>query len=309
MDFVQFLESSCGALQEKQRADAWKWDAAASVSALQQLVDHRMIESGPNGRYTVSPLGRLAGESATEVESVIRVVDCLRGLTPPEITDPVLIVTSQATVELDAVPFPINRKSTQKEPQAWTGELQTQGVGWGTIGNLQRNVEDQVAGTLRAKRAVACLYYMTGMEMSEIERAMTRFGGGLDGAAGPIRSVASRTCDVLPMVARVAELLHPGLDLSDRASRLAVRLELGVRPDAVDLARQAGRELGRGDYRRLSAAGLTSADAIAGVDDVALLAQVGNDKTKVLTLKHFADFVRAHRAAELPVPALEPYQG
>jgi len=42
---------------------------------------------------------------------------------------------------------------------------------------------------------------------------MTQFGGALDGAAGPIRGTATRTCDVLPTMARLAELLHPELKL------------------------------------------------------------------------------------------------
>ncbi len=83
---------------------------------------------------------------------------------------------------------------------------------------------------------------------------MTRFSGGFDGAAGPIRSVTACTCDLLPMIARAGELLHPGLDLTERAARLLARLDLGILGAAVDIWRHAGRDLGRADYRRLGAA-------------------------------------------------------
>jgi helicase len=306
---VEFLESSFGAFQETQRADSWKWDAAGLNEALSQLADHRMIERGPEERYSVTPLGRLAGESAIEVESVIRVVGCLGALDAVEITDPVLLVATQTTAELDAVHFPINRKSTQKEPQAWIGELRRQGVSGRALGSLQQRAVDQVAITLRAKKAVACLYYVSGTEMGEIERAMTQFGGSFDGAAGPIRSVTSRTCDLLPMVSRVAELLHAGLDLADRPSRLTVRLEYGVGPDAVDLARHAGRALGRGDYLRLSGAGLTNADAINAAEDTVILGHLGNDAGKLRVVREFAEFVRERRARDAtPAPALSPYR-
>jgi hypothetical protein len=267
-----------------------------------------MIEQEPDGRYFVTPLGRLAGEGAIEVESVIRVVDCLDALQPEDIIDPVLLVAAQLTIELDAVPFPINKKSTQKEPQTWLGELRRQRVASAALGSLQRHAAEHVTATLRAKRAVACLYYVAGTEMNEIERVMTQFGGSFDGAAGPIRSVTSRTTDVLPMVARVGELLRTGLDLSSRAARLAVRLEYGVGADAVDLARFAGRDFGRGDYRRLSAAGLTTAAAINEANDDLVLRQVRDDRSKLRVLRMFAESVRLGEKDVSPVVLLQPYQ-
>ncbi|MDH8168650.1 hypothetical protein QIG48_27560, partial [Klebsiella pneumoniae] len=67
----------------------------------------------------MTKLGRLAGESAAEVGSIVALVDCLGSLQPQEISDPVLIAAAQTTVEVDQLLFPINRKSTQKEPQLW----------------------------------------------------------------------------------------------------------------------------------------------------------------------------------------------
>jgi helicase len=308
-EVVGFLESSFGAFQEAQRAGGWKWDASSLNNALQELAQHRMIERGQDGLYTVTPLGRLAGESAAEVESVIRIVDCIGAVQPADITDPVLIVAAQSTAELDGVHFPINKKSTQKEPQTWIGELQRQGVAQAALWSLQRHVSNQVTATLRAKKAVACLYYVSGTAMSEIERVVTQFGGSFDGAAGPIRSVGSRTCDVLPMVARVAELLHSGLDLSTRIGRLVIRLEYGVASEAVDIARHAGRDLGRGDYRRLVEAGLASAEAIDSALDAAILDQVDDDSGKLRAIRAFAESVRSRRKADAaPMPSLGPYQ-
>ena len=76
-----------------------------------------------NDRDELTSLGRLAGESATEVHSIIQLVDTLSGLLPDQINDPTLITAVQMTAELDQVLFPLNKRSTQKEPQLWPNEL------------------------------------------------------------------------------------------------------------------------------------------------------------------------------------------
>ena len=55
----------------------------------------------------VTPLGRLAGQTATEVCSIIRFVDCLRSLQPAEIGDPTMITAAQTAAELDEVGAPL----------------------------------------------------------------------------------------------------------------------------------------------------------------------------------------------------------
>jgi helicase len=74
------------------------------------------------------------------------------------------------------------------------------------------------------------------MPMAQIEASVTQFGGGFGGAAGPVRSVKSRTCDLLPTVGRIAEILTKDLALGNRVERLLTRLEIGVPSVAVDLA-------------------------------------------------------------------------
>jgi helicase len=97
---------------------------------------------------------------------------------------------------------------------------------------------------LRAKKASACLLWMSAHPRAQVERVVLQHGGGFT-AAGPIQSVASRTCDVLPVVARTAEILHPELDLSQRVENLLVCLEIGLPPDLGELGLAAGRTLNR----------------------------------------------------------------
>ena len=308
-EIIEFLESSFGVFQMQQAAGGvGGWNRHGLEAALADLAQHALVERGEGGRYHLTPLGRLAGESAVEVETLIRAIDCLRALHANEVTDPTLIAIAQTSVELDAVYFPMNKKSTQKEPQHWMGELQRQGISHAILANLGRNITEQSQATARAKKTAVCLYYVSGMSMAEIENAVGRFGGAFGGSAGPIRSVTSRTCDVLPMIARAAELLHPAVELQVRTSRLVLRLDLGIPSPAVGIATYLRRDFDRADYRRLCEARLTEHDAIAAADDARLLGVLANDIRKVAILREAVARWRAARPPRAPAAALPPYQ-
>jgi len=309
-EIIEFLEASFGAFLQGQRDGQWRWSHADLTAALNDLIQHGLVEPQADGKYQLTPLGRLAGNGVCEVESIVRLVDCLRPLGDDEVTDPALIAAVQTTLELNQVLFPINKRSTQKEPQTWTQELRRQGVPITIIGDLQRNVATQHDSTLRAKKAVSCLLYISGRPMEEIERLMTQFGGGFGGAAGAIRSVAARTCDMLRIAGDIAELLHPNLDLAERVGRLLVRLDLGIEGAAVDLGRHVRGQFSRADYRSLVAAGLISATQLQSSDDSRLTALLVEDRAKLKIIREAIDrMIEYDRrlAARKSPPILEPY--
>lgn len=308
-EIIEFLESSFGAFQARRAHTGWQWDRSDLLAALADLEHHQLVQKNASGAYELTKLGRLAGESAAEVGSIVALVDCLGTLRPDEISDPVLITAAQATVEVDEVLFPINKKSTQKEPQLWPNELRGQGVPGQVLNALYRGIAEEHQSTLRAKKAVACLLFVSGRAMNDIERIMTQFGGGFGGAAGPIRSVASRTCDLVPVAARVAEILHHTLDLGDRIRRLAIRLTYGVPSAAVELAQAIGADLLRGDYCRLAAASLCEPEQINAASNDQILVCVDKDKRKLAQVRDAAERIATQRAAATPPtePVLEPY--
>jgi helicase len=308
-DIVAFLETSLGAFQAGRGQEGWQWSRRDLLTALADLEQHRLVLRGGDDRYELTPLGRLAAESATEVHSIIQLVDALSDLAPDEITDPALITAIQTTAELDQVLVPLNKKSTQKEPQRWSNELRDQGVSGQLLNCLRRAVDDGHTATLRAKKAVACLLFVSGRPMAEIETILTQFGGAFGGAAGPVRSVAARTSDLIPVAARVAEILHPTLDLGERVGRLVVRLTYGVPGTVADLAREAGADLLRGDYCALGQAGLGDPSVLATTDEATLLAAVAMDRNKVLIVRAAAERVAARHAeaAKGSAPILEAY--
>ncbi len=284
-NIVSFLESSFGAFLASRRQDGWRWSHDELLRALTSLEKHRLVEKDADGLYSLAPLGQLAGESATEVGSIVRLVDALSSLSPSQITDPVLLTIVQNTVELDEVHFPINKKSIHKEPHTWPSLLGQQGIYWDVISKLNMEAVDQHSATLRAKKAVASLLYVSGQPMSEIEVTMGQHGGAFGGAAGPIRNVSSRAADLIGVAARVAEIFHPELDLSDRVQKLAVRLTYGVPGTAVDLARQAGTNLTRGDYCALAEAGLDDVVNILAAADADILHVLDRDEEKVAIVR------------------------
>jgi hypothetical protein len=307
-DIIGFLEGSFGAFQKRLATDNWAWDRGQLAAALDELAQHRLIEAADGDHYHLTELGRFAGEAGVQVESIIRLVQAFRPLSGPQINDPTLIAATQLTAELDELTFPLNRKSTQKEPQTWFNALGRQGIPGDLLQTLRRFVNDQHTGTLRAKKAAGCLFWVSPMPINQIETALTQHGGAFDGAAGPVRSVAARTCDLLPAVARVATILHPELDLTERIPRLLVRLELGIPAGAVALARHAAARLTRGDYQELVKASLNTPEAVEAANDEALLTCVGGDAEKVRAVREAAAAIRAEPQS-VPAPALPDYEG
>jgi helicase len=284
-EIVAFMEESFGAFQRRQRQPDWSWDKTGLLEALHSLKTHQLVEASPEGRYRPSELGRFAGEAGVEVESIVRLVDAFRRVGPEQINDPALIAATQLTVELDNVYFPVNKKGAAKETQTWTSEIRLQNVPQSLIHALGLRVAETAQVARRAKKAAACLLWISDLSMSDIENRLTKHGGRFDGAAGPVLAARARTCDLLPTVCRVAEIVHPGLDLSARAARLLTRLEVGVPPAAVDLATHAGSRLSRGDYRRLLEAGMCSIDALEKCPDEELITLLSGSRAKLSAVR------------------------
>jgi helicase len=311
---VEFLEASFGAFQEaRSSGGAWRWERGHLQRNLASLTSAGLLEADEEGRYSLTPLGELCGETGVEVASVLRVASCLRMIPALRVTDPELLALAQITDEADGVRMPFNKKSVKPhhvEPVTWFGELANQGISQATLSAFRFALTEPGQDVMRAKRAVACLLYVQGSDMMRIEEVLTRFSGAKDGIAGPARQAAARTCDVLPMVARAAMLIHAGLDLGERLERLLVRLDLGVAASVADIAGRARSALDRGDYQRLVAKGIVEPEVIAGTADDVLLA-ILYSPDKVAVLRRAAEDVaeaRARRGREIS-PVLEAYVG
>jgi hypothetical protein len=63
-----------------------------------------------------------------------------------------------------------------------------------------------ITPTLRAKKAMACLLWMSGRSRQDIEMTLTQHMWETV-AAGAVNQVRSRTIDLLPVVISVAEII------------------------------------------------------------------------------------------------------
>lgn len=307
-EIVEFLEESFGSFQEKVKNPAWGWDKEQLTNAISQLRAHQLIEQDKEGFYHPTPLGRLAGESGLEVESVLRVISALQGIQQADISDPALIAVTQVTVELDQVLFPLNKRSTQKEPQTWMSEVRNQRVPTNIISAFNRSIQDQTDTTRRAKKTVACLLWITDKQLVEIENVLMQFDRA-DTAAGAIRGVSARVCDVLPTVAKITELLNPGLDLATRIERLLVRLEIGIPAGVVELGSIFGRIFNRGDYLCLLKNSITSKDSFEGAREDLLLQCLENDQDKLAAAKIRLEEYEREEKPMSGSPILPTYEG
>jgi helicase len=155
---------------------------------------------------------------------------------------------------------------------------------------LQRGIKEPIQGVLRAKKAAACLLWVTDKPLARIEEILTQFGGRFDGAAGPIRGVSGRTYDLLPTVVRITELLHPGLDLTERCARLLTRLEIGLPAAAVSLAKHVGSRLTRTNYFSLLKAGLCNIGGVENSSDEEFLSCLDGNNDRLLELRKAVEY-------------------
>ncbi len=171
------------------------------------------------------------------------------------------------------------------------------------------SAEDTLQPTLRAKKAVACLLYITDRPLTEIENTLTQFGGRLNGAAGPIKNVTSRTCDILPTVANIAALINPNLDLNNRVQRLLARLELGISANLVELGTRFGRILNRGNYLNLLKAGIETVEQFEDARESVLLTCFEDNREKLEQAKLALENYRPENPPIIIPPILPLYEG
>ena len=278
-EIVAFIEDSFGAFQQRQSTPSWEWGKAKLEAAVAELARYRLIEDDGAGRYSLAPLGRLAGESGTDVVSLIRLVSALRD-SSVGLDDATLVALTQITTELDEIYLPINKRSKNKEPARWLGGLQQQGVATRLLRAGAREVH---IPTLRAKKATACLLWMSGRTREEIETTLMQHMRD-NAAAGPVNQVRSRTIDLLPVVISVAEILRD-VDLAERQNDLMLRLELGIPADLLPVARVLRGRLNRVEYLRLHSSDVGTLDALAKAKLAEIADLLNGDKVRAKAVR------------------------
>jgi replicative superfamily II helicase len=284
-DIVDFLALSFAGHQARLTGQGDAFSRPTVVAALHELRSAGLV-SDSTAEVAMTELGALVAQGGITVASAVRVAQVLRQLQPAQIKRATLIAATQLTDEMDGVRVRVNSRGWQKERQTYFGELVRHNAAPRVIGAL--DTADRTVGPARAKKAVACLHWMGGLPVAQIERNIMIHLPGND-AAGPVRATASRMLDVIPTVIEIARHLHPDAALDELARLLPVQLEHGVPSEVVPLAAQAGASLGRADYLRLHAQGLVEPVRIIDADEDALLECVGGIRGRLEYLRAAAE--------------------
>lgn len=273
---TELLEGSFSLWQQMEQGFTQGWDRSSLQSDVGSLLNARLLDQEPDGRLTLTELGRYASESGIEVRSVTQVASLLR-YAPPTLSAAALVVAAQVTLELDDTYIRTNDRSHQEQAR-WRNTL-------AQLGAPQQLADGLHVGggrvTLRCKRAAACLLLMTRSSFAEIESNLLQHTPDRS-AAGPIRQVAGRTRDVISIVANIAVLsgktLAPGLSIDD----LGLQLELGLPRESLEIARLSGASLTRGDYLALLNSGYLTWQQVSSTDESVLTELVGPLKARLL---------------------------
>lgn len=275
-ELLQLLDNSFAMWLQRESGIHDGWDPDSLEADLAELLSAQLLDQEPDGSITLTALGRYASESGIEVRSVTRVASLLR-YAPDSLGAEALVVLAQVTLELDQTNIRTHDRSRQ-EQQRWPQTL----VRLGAPATIMRGLH--VGGgrpTLRAKRAAACLLLMTRYPFADIERELLQHTPE-NSAAGPIRQVASRTRDVIGIVANICNFYGKSLPDDETVDDLGLQLELGLPREALEIARVAGASLSRGDYLSLLDLGISTWADLDAATDEALAVAIGAIKTAQL---------------------------
>jgi helicase len=284
-DILAFLANSFAAHQRRLTNSADPFPPAKVSGALADLVSAGLVASGPS-EVALTELGTYVAQSGLRVSSAVRVARVLRVLHPAQLNRVTLIAAAQLTDEMGEVRVRVNGRGWQREMQTFFGELRRHGIAEPLLAALPV-ANDRTVAAARAKRAVACMLWMGGVAIGQIESLLMKHLPGSD-AAGSARSAADRTQSLIGAVVEIARCLHPTGDLDQLVQLLPVQLDLGIPADLVPLALHANGRLDRPDYLRLHRQRLTDPAAILAADEEVLLACVGGSTSRLRHLRHAA---------------------
>ncbi|WP_322858193.1 DEAD/DEAH box helicase [Mycobacterium europaeum] len=273
-ELLALLENSFAIWQQVDRGGSG-WNHDALDRDLESLRRAELLDIEADGRVSVTELGRYAGESGIEVRSVTQVSSLLR-FAPAgrELTEADLVTLAQVTVELDETYLPVAGRSRQEQFR-WFPTASALGVSGALLRGLHVGGGDPLT---RAKKVAAVLLFASDSPMVDIEAELMRHMRNTN-AAGPIRSVAARTRDVIDAVATICRVR--GYQLPDEVglSNLGVRLEIGLPSRIGTVAAVLGARLSRVEYLKLLAEGLDTVADLQTAGD-ALHNILGDDRAE-----------------------------
>ena len=295
-DVISFLDSSFAAHQAR-AGGSQQWTRDGLEHGFRELVEASLITLVKD-KYQLTSLGRFSGEAGVHVDSILRLVHVLRGVTT--VTSDLLVAAAQVTAELDEVYMPVNARARNSEVPRWPNLLFNQGVPRDLLQRLQLTAQDARQAVSRHKKAAAASMWMNGVPTHDIETALTRHLPQTGGVAGNVRGCADRTRDLLPAVGAVLHEL--GVEVPEGLmDRTSLRLELGIRAEVAQLAADLDVTLDRSQWNALADAQTTTVEQIVASEPGVLEGFIGAaaEKLREAAVDHETE-------AQAGIPSMPP---
>ena len=278
-NIVAFLRSTFAAFQS-----GHFWSPGDIQAAVQRLAQAELVEP-VQGHYRLTALGEVAGHLGIAVESVVRVAAALKSVPLSTFRATTLLAAAQVTSELDEIFFPIHRKSVQERTR-WQAVPRQQSLPQSLTAAIRS--ENDTTVTARCKRLAATLMWIQGVELDQLEKSLLRHLPESN-AAGPIRSVAERTRDVIGVVSSVAQIVNSGTveeaeHLGELVDSVTIQLELGIPVEMMWLAKVMKRTLSRGEYLALFKTGITEPSRVVDLGSDAMERLLPNQRRRGLVI-------------------------
>jgi helicase len=298
------LSNSFAAHQNRLRGGGDAFGPAKIVAVLTELKAEKFLENN-GSRLQVTPLGKIVANGGLTVWSATVVARAFRKVRSSDINRATLIAAAQLTAELDKIRLPVDKDLAQEEFARFGNELRKQKPAPAVFDALSQNTRDEVTAAARAKKAFACLLWMSAMPAARIELTVMRPSLDSGSGIGEVRAVAARTQDVMAAIIDLAAFFHPDADLRRLAELLPPQLQLGISRELAPLA-VAGASLSREHYLALLEKKLTTPERIHNAPDSTILPCVGGAGARLRTLRDAVSKTLAADAFPLLAGALPP---
>ena len=262
---------------EMRRDPQWHGRMKAQVDALIT----RMIALGlidvEGDKVSLSLLGRACGQSSLSFESAMRLIELVKGLPANLTTATNLMGLMQGlpAEEMGYTPLARGTKESVRVAQA------TQRFGHDIVRLLQRYAQDQPEFYARCKRASVLFDWVAGIstERIETEFSTSAYSGRIE--YGDIRRIADSTRFHLQSASHILAVLL--LDATPQAEleKLIKQLEMGLPSSAIGLL-DLPIPLTRGEYMKLTSAGMLTTTQVWEKTDAELLPLLGKARTDQL---------------------------
>ena len=258
---------------EARRDSRWRERMKAQIDALvTRMISLDLIEVAGDS-ISLSLLGRACGQSSLSFESAMRLIEIVKGLPPHIVTATNLMGLMQGlpAEEMGYTPLAKGTRESVRTNQA------IDRFGPDIVRLLQRYAQDQSEFYGRCKRAAVLFDWVAGVSTEKIEGDFTTnaFSGRVE--YGDIRRFADSTRYHLQSASNILAVLLLGANPQKGLEQMITQLEVGLPSSALGLM-DLPVPLTRGEYMKLSSAGIMKPEEVWSKTDIELQSLLGKTR-------------------------------